>query len=311
MSKIKDIIFDRTHTDAIKGIAILLVMLGHVGVIPYAGAYGVVLFLMLSGFGLIQSYFTSGLEFFFSKRLSKVLIPYSMITIIWILIFGYPDISNSGYYQLILTILGVDFNSKVDPTMWFITYLIIWYLSFYLIFSARTSNYVKILFLFLFSIFLYKNANIFPQATGAGLYVMAFPIGATMGMVYYKIKEYSICRKYLILFFSVISIASLCAAIYFYKGIEVSFYYYAATNVSSAFLIIGLTSLFRIFSVNTGVFEFFGKLSYDMYLLEGMFLIKFSNVLLIFSSKSLNAMIFILIVTVFALIFKTIRGALE
>ncbi len=135
MRKISDVIFDRDHTNELKGVAILLVMLGHVNVIPHAGAYGVVLFLMLSGFGLVQSYIKSGLDSFFSKRLSKVLIPYAIITIVWIFAFGHPAISNGDFYYLVITILGIDLNTSVDPSMWYISFIIIWYLAFFLIFS--------------------------------------------------------------------------------------------------------------------------------------------------------------------------------
>jgi hypothetical protein len=55
---------DRTQTDQLKGLAILLVVIGHLGyhaITPQAaltfGSEGVALFLMLSGFGLTRSSF--------------------------------------------------------------------------------------------------------------------------------------------------------------------------------------------------------------------------------------------------------------
>lgn len=310
MSKLSDVIFDRSHTNTIKGIAILLVMLGHIGIIPHAGAYGVVLFLMLSGFGLVQSYFNSGLGNFFSKRLSKVIIPYAVITVIWIVLFGHPAILSGDYYQLALVVLGLDLNTTVDPSMWYIPYVIIWYVVFYLTFSANISNHIKILILFLFSIYLYKNAHIFPLPTGAGLYVTAFPIGAAMGVIFYMLRERSFNEKYLIIGCFVFSVLSLCASLYFYQGISFSFFDYAATNISCAFLVIGITSLFSILNVSFRIFEFFGKISYEMYLLEYMFLMKCLWVLMLLPAEYMKAVVFIVTVTVFAYVFKMLLSFL-
>ncbi|EES5102570.1 acyltransferase [Escherichia coli] len=303
MRKISDVIFDRDHTNELKGVAILLVMLGHVNVIPHAGAYGVVLFLMLSGFGLVQSYIKSGLDSFFSKRLSKVLIPYAIITIVWISAFGHPAIPNGDFYYLVITILGIDLNSSVDPSMWYISFIIIWYLAFFLIFSANISINVKIVFLFLFSVFLYKNSDMFPPPTGAGLYVAAFPLGSLIGVVYEKVKGYRI-NKRISLLFVIVSLVSMILSIYFYKGIDVSFFDYAATNISSAFLVIGITSIFRVVKINTISLGFFGGLSYEMYLIEFMFLMKGYHLLSFVDSDYIKAALFVVIVSFFAYVYK-------
>lgn len=304
MSKINALIFDRAHTNAIKGIAILLVMLGHIGFIPHAGAYGVVLFLMFSGFGLVQSYFNSGLGCFFSKRLSKVIIPYAVITAIWLIIFGHPAISNGDYYQLSLIFLGLDLTSSVDPSMWYIPYLIVWYIAFYVIFSTQILPSVKVILLFLFSIYLHRNAGIFPLPSGAGLYVTAFPIGVLMGVLFKKFKECSVRKSYLLSGFFALSAISLYASIYFYQGINNSFFNYAATNLSCAFLVVGVTSFLSILKANLVVFEFFGKISYEMYLLEYMFLMKCLWVLMLLPEEYMKPIAFIVIVAFFALVYK-------
>ncbi|HHQ4647059.1 TPA: acyltransferase family protein [Aeromonas hydrophila] len=297
-------LFCRSHTDAIKGIAILFVMLGHTNIIPYAGAYGVVLFLMLSGFGLVQSYFATGLDGFFSKRLSKVLIPYTVITVIWLMALGHSAISSGDYYQLFTIVFGLDSKATLDPTMWYVTYVIIWYVAFYFIFSANSHHIIKILFLFLFSYYLYNNASIFTGDSGAGLYVTAFPIGAAWGMVFYKTKHYSINKKYLLSGCFVFSVAALYASINFYQNISAVFFDYAATNVSCALLVVGITSFLSILGVNFGVFEFFGKLSYEIYLIEGVFLMRFFGVLDVLPTHYMKVFAFIFIVTVAAYIFR-------
>ena len=303
MRKISNVIFDRDHTIELKGVAILLVMLGHVNVIPHAGAYGVALFLMLSGFGLVQSYIKSGLDSFFSKRLSKVLVPYAIITIVWIIAFGHPAITNDDFYHLAITILGIDLNATIDPSMWYISFIIIWYLAFFLIFSANISITIKIAFLFLFSVLLYKNADIFPPPAGAGLYVAAFPLGSLIGVVYEKVKGYAI-DKWILLLFVIVSLVSLILSLYFYKGIDVSFFDYAATNIASAFLIIGITSILRVANINITPLKFVGILSYEMYLIEFMFLMKAYHLLSFISSDGIKSVLFVVIVCIFAYVYK-------
>lgn len=304
MLKIKDVFFDRNHTSAIKGIAILLVLLGHIGFIPHAGAYGVVLFLILSGFGLVQSYLHSGLSNFFSKRLSKVIIPYAVITIIWLISFGHQYIIDAEYYKLTMLVLGMDLSSSLDPSMWYISFLIVWYIAFYLIFSANLLIQTKIISLFLFSVVIYKNAGIFPMPAGAALYVTAFPIGATISAVYNSVKEFKADKKILLAVFSLLSILSLLASVYFYGRISLSVFDYSATNVSCAFLVIGVTSVLKILHVKLGVFEFFGSISYEMYLLEYMFLIKCLWLLMLLPEEYMKAIAFVVVVTFSAYVYK-------
>lgn len=310
MLKLKDVFFDRNHTNAIKGVAIILVLLGHIGFIPHAGAYGVVLFLMLSGFGLVQSYLNSGLSNFFSKRLSKVIVPYAVITIIWLIFFGHQYIIDADYYNLVMLVLGLDFSASLDPSMWYISFLIVWYIAFYLIFSARISIQTKIILLFLFSVLVYRNAGIFPMPAGAALYVTAFPIGAAIGTLYNVVKEYKFKKMLLLTGFVLLSVLSLLASVYFYGRINLSVFDYSATNISCAFLVIGITSILKVMSVRLGIFEFFGKISYEMYLIEYMFLMKCLWLLMLLPEEYMKAIVFISVVTISACFYKALLNML-
>ncbi len=305
MFKLKDVFFNKHHTNAIKGIAILLVLLGHIGFIPHAGAYGVVLFLMLSGFGLVQSYFYSRLNDFFSKRLSKVIIPYAVITSIWLIGFGHQYIIDADYYHLVILLLGLDLSAALDPSMWYISFLIIWYIAFFLIFSTKIPIQAKIVLLFLFSIFLYKNAGIFPMPAGAALYVTAFPIGAATGAIYNFAKECEIDKRYLFSGFLFLFFLSLSMSIYFYGRISFSVFDYSATNVSCAFLVISITSMLNVINVKLGFFEFLGGISYEMYLIEFMFLMKCSWLLELLPEEYMKPIAFVSIVTIAACVYKT------
>lgn len=77
------------YTTAIKGIAMILIILGHctghyVGgrLLTPCGGIGVSLFLIASGYGLNESYRKRGLASFWKKRFLRVWLPYVFITVI-------------------------------------------------------------------------------------------------------------------------------------------------------------------------------------------------------------------------------------
>ena len=57
---------------ALKGIAILLVLLRHLGYVPWSDAGGVNLFLILSGYGLTCSIGENGLKDYGIKKFHKI-----------------------------------------------------------------------------------------------------------------------------------------------------------------------------------------------------------------------------------------------
>lgn len=77
------------YTTAIKGIAMLIIMLGHctgnyVGgrLLTPCGGIGVSLFLIASGYGLNESFRKRGLSGFWKKRILRVWLPYVLITLL-------------------------------------------------------------------------------------------------------------------------------------------------------------------------------------------------------------------------------------
>lgn len=115
---------NKTNTTAIKGIAILLVIIAHVGhggfgiryFVPL-GSFGVAVFLILSGYGLMESYNRNSLIGFWKKRILRLFVPY----LIWI----------TGY-SLYLFLSGKQIIIN-DLRYWFVEYIIIWYIAFYII----------------------------------------------------------------------------------------------------------------------------------------------------------------------------------
>ena len=81
------------------------------------GGFGVAIFLILSGFGLMESYKKNGLENYFKKRLLRILTPY----VLWVMI--YTIIMYGLHFLIYLS----------DIRYWFVEYISLWYLVFFFV----------------------------------------------------------------------------------------------------------------------------------------------------------------------------------
>lgn len=115
-------------TTTLRGVAILIIIIGHVGVSGFDcryfnpfGGIGVAMFLFLSGYGLSESYNKNGLTKFWKKKILRIALPY----LIWIPIY---------HITINLSPLGSLQYKEFIPRYWFIEYLIILYVGFYFIF---------------------------------------------------------------------------------------------------------------------------------------------------------------------------------
>jgi len=130
---------NKNCTTALRGIAILIIIAGHVGVSGFNyryfnpfGGIGVAMFLFLSGYGLTESYKTNKLSHFWTKKTVRILIPY----LIWI-----------PLYHIIIRIspLGSLYHIVIFPRYWFIEYLFIMYLVFYFTFRFGHKYWIPIM----------------------------------------------------------------------------------------------------------------------------------------------------------------------
>lgn len=127
--------FCRDYTTTAKGIAILLIMIGHCSghwiggrfLTPFGGI-GVAVFLITSGYGLNESYKKSGLSGFWRKRLGRVYFPYLMAAIIFAIV---------RQWDLWTCLLNF---TCINSPYWFITYIVECYVVFW-IFSKYLPKY--------------------------------------------------------------------------------------------------------------------------------------------------------------------------
>lgn len=145
-------IANRNCTTTLRGIAILIIMIGHVGVSGFDcrlfnpfGGIGVAMFLFLSGYGLTESYKKNGLNQFWKKKVSRIAIPY----IIWIPIY---------HLVIRLSPLGSVNHLEIIPRYWFIEYLLILYILFYFLLLYLSKQSIIIWAIIgLFSVILLSN----------------------------------------------------------------------------------------------------------------------------------------------------------
>lgn len=74
-------------------------------------------------------------ENYWKKRISSVYVPYVFVAVIYgsiLLLLG-----KSNYTQMIVSILGLDFGLNNAPTMWYISYLFVWYFIYYLVITLK------------------------------------------------------------------------------------------------------------------------------------------------------------------------------
>ena len=185
---------DRRKSTILRGVAILYVLLGHADYYIWGGAGGVALFLLLSGYGLDRSFAEKGLEGYWQKRILKVWLPCCIIGVLNVLALRETDA-----LRVLCSVTGLDFCRNVDRSMWYVSFILLWYAAFYLI--SRLSLYVKdarlrtvlrIAALFLCApVFLLLNRlRVWNGAGGVQLYVFYFPLGVVLSaLTQLRVKE--------------------------------------------------------------------------------------------------------------------------
>lgn len=136
-----------TQTQQLRGLAILLIMIGHLNTnvltryasnIPICfGDCGVSLFLFLSGYGLTRSHQlkNSTLSHFVKRRINRVFVPYWITTLLFLLLDYFLLSETYPLKLIILTTLGLNFHLKLqllDYARWFVTLILFFYLVFYI-----------------------------------------------------------------------------------------------------------------------------------------------------------------------------------
>ena len=206
--------FPASLTTELKGLAIIMIVLSHVGYflvsdtrflwpLSIMAGVGVNLFLFLSGFGLTASQLQKdlGVWQFYKKRLLKLFIPF------WISLFVFLGLD---FFVLKLTysweyigkaIIGIfahaNLYEDINSPLWYLTFIIAYYLLFPLVFSKK-NPWISAIILYLIA---YLVIDLQPTSLDYVLHlykvhIMAFPLGVLAAWGVSKLKGAEILEKF-------------------------------------------------------------------------------------------------------------------
>lgn len=130
---------DKEQTLMFKGIAILMVVVGHIGsysgLLPHIplGTCGVYIFLFLSGYGLLRSAEDKGLHGYWAKRIRNVYLPY-LAVLLFVLLLAIV-VRNGANTNFIKYLFFMDYPFG---EYWYLRIQVEWYIVFFLIWNVKT-----------------------------------------------------------------------------------------------------------------------------------------------------------------------------
>lgn len=245
------------------------------------------------------SYYKNGLNQFFRKRFIKVVFPYILVTSI--LVFIEYLFLNKKYNSIVLlfTIIGINPRSPIDPTMWFVTYILICYICFYFIFKYLESDKLKIIALLIFSLFSYYIlSRIFTQDIGIIYYSIWFSLGSIYVLLNIK-NSVKINNRYIRFI-----LIPVCL-VFFIVTLNNWNIFYKWVNCLSC-LIITLVISKLLTKLNTKYIEFIGKISYELYLLESIFMRQYKFLFNLIDNDLVAFIVYLILITILSIIIQKI-----
>ena len=299
------------YVTQIKGFAIMLIIFAHLvqanfinlPLWRFTGAYGVAIFLLISGYGLTESYKKdSSLINYFIKRFKKVLLPFSIVTFSWIMLFNI----NLSPRDLILNLIGLSFKNPVDGSMWYISFILIWYSVFWIVFKLPIRDVLKILLIFLVAYVLKSqpfdyftiSENISFQYK---LNTYMFPLGILISLYIPKFIEIMSTKVFNILIL-IINIGLILTYKTTFASILVD-NNYGITCFIFALISLNVFIIFNSFGLKLRMLTFIGAISYEIYLFEDVFIGRFP-LISVFKSKWQSLILYVFVVVALSYILK-------
>lgn len=280
--------FDRITTEQVRGIAILMVVIGHIWVhvtqiVPHIvlSGDGVAIFLILSGFGIVKSLKREPrLKQYIINRINRVMIPYWAATVIILLLDWIFLDRLYSFSHILATISGINVYGIMhhfDYVRWYITFLLFWYVSIFIIYRTFHKRFwLYAIFGWSLIIFLidYYILNL------GWYHFFAFPTGCFLSENSKSIEKVILrAGQRAWMMFSIIAIISVYLKFYVletalsgWPSISILIIK-ETTGVIFALSVIGF---FNMIHLSSQFLLFCGKYSYELFLLHGVFLIKYN-----------------------------------
>lgn len=145
--------FSRSTTDALRGLAVILLLIGHLcmfgiaGRQPFehAGVIAVVIFLYLSAVGLTKTYRLAPCpSSFFYKRVRKLLMPLWLSAALFYCLDAYLLDKTYPVLGVLLNFVGIISLQSPNPATWFVSYILFLYVVFFLCSQLSSPGWLKI-----------------------------------------------------------------------------------------------------------------------------------------------------------------------
>lgn len=263
------------NSNSIKGVAAIVVIVHHISqklqppglleICIYMGYLAVGIFLFLSGYGLMLSFNLKEryLEGFWKKRMPKILIPFFMANIIFLIFYTLVG-NRYTLNEYISFILGI---KLIDGFKWYIIATVILYSAFYFLFIYLEKS--KAIIGMLIFVFIYAKVS---SLTGKGIWwynaTHCFFIGILFAEEKERILEL-IKSKYFIYI-----VILLLGFVELFKMSMLDYGIIVAILTSTALIALFVVGLYKL-EVGNKALNFLGGISYEIYLVQRLFLEEF------------------------------------
>lgn len=255
----------------LRGMLVLLVLFHHLPplenpiahfVQSYSGRYAVALFFFLSGYGLMlqcQNKRDTFFSTFFKRRYTKLLLPYILFYIVYIIL--------KGEYSLSLCVKNFMTGENVVPFAYFVEELVILYLLFYFIFK-KVDAFRGVIYLFIATFFLMGVLYCTAWKEHWWVSSLGFPMGALV--CFYRDK---LCRINLVsCSLLILSCVALVLARYSdILAIRVACFSFI-TCPAVCLAVSMLLPMVKWTACKCSILLYIGSISYELYLVQGIVL---------------------------------------
>ncbi|MFA5183912.1 MAG: acyltransferase [Patescibacteria group bacterium] len=279
--------FPSSVSAELKGLAILMIVLSHIGYflvsdtrflwpLSIAAGVGVNLFLFLSGFGLTVSQLQKDLSIwqFYKRRLWKLFVPFWLMLLTFLVLdffvlhltypWSYIGRAVSGIFN------RADLYQDINSPLWYLTFILGYYILFPLVFSRRRAWLSALLLYLAGYLFVYFEPAFFNNVFHLyKIHIIAFPLGvlAAWGLGRLPAAEslsgWSRGRT-AILYYAALS---ACLAIFVYANINSGIG--GSANFEQGMSLIAVLAIVGVFILKKVEFRllyWFGIYSYEIYL---------------------------------------------
>lgn len=267
----------KNRTNALKGFAAILIVLGHLGLTVQSGAslpilkqtgmFVVTIFFALSGYGLVLSYKASSCKLmgYWKKRLLTVILPYAIFTVIYILVRMYLGESISAKSVAMSFVNG----TPLVRYSWFVEVIIVCYAAFWVLAKLAKDDVSFMCF----------GMTVFTVIFCLGMKKLGFEsfwyntvISFTIGMLWAnnrrdfaeKLKKHLIA--YLLGTLLIFACIVYCTRVLWWWGDL------GEMLVTSVFVIFVLMLQYLVPARSNAVTRFIGDISFEMYMSHGAFI---------------------------------------